>query len=71
MNIRRRSLGIYLSNILPSVYLYGHPYYRASYMFCFEIWSYSLRGYNLDKDQFLDIYVIKNAGNVLTYLAII
>jgi hypothetical protein len=40
-------------------------------MFCFEIWSYSLRGYNLDKDQFLDIYVIKNAGNVLTYLAII
>jgi hypothetical protein len=34
---------------LPSVCLCSHPY-EASYKFGFEIWSYSLRGYNLDEN---------------------
>jgi hypothetical protein len=42
---------------LPSIYLCGHPYCKASYVFRFEIWSYSQYGYNLD-EKFLDIYVI-------------
>ena len=35
--------------LLPSVCLCSHPY-EASYKFGFEIWSYSLRGYNLDEN---------------------
>ena len=44
--------------LLPSVCLYGHLYCKASYMFGFEIWSYSQRGYNFDENQFLDIYSV-------------
>ena len=51
------------SDFLPSVCMCGHPYCKASYMFSFEIWSYSQRGYNLDKIQFMDIYVIRCACN--------
>jgi len=41
-------------------------------MFGFEIWSYSQCGYNLDENQFLDIYsVFQSACNVLMYPAII
>jgi hypothetical protein len=35
---------------LPSVCLYGYPYYRASCRIDFEIWSYSQRGWNLDEN---------------------
>jgi hypothetical protein len=37
----------------------------------FEIWNYSQHRYNLDENQFLDIYVIQSAYNVLLYPAII
>ena len=41
-------IGHLLLGLLPSIYLCGHPYCKASYMFDFEIWSYSKCGYNLD-----------------------
>ena len=71
MNIDRRSLDICSQAFLSNVCLCGHPYCKASYMFGFEIWSYSQRGYNLDENQFLDICVIQSACNVLMYPAII
>jgi hypothetical protein len=40
-------------------------------MFDFEIWSYSYRGYNLDRNQFLDICVIQSTCNVFMYLGIV
>jgi hypothetical protein len=64
-------VGHMFSSLLTSVCLCDHPYYKASYMFGFEIWSYSQRGYNLDENQFLDIYVIQSVCNVLMYPAII
>jgi len=51
-------VGHLFSDFLPSLYLCGHPYCKVSYMFGFEIWSYSQRGYYLDENQFMDIYVI-------------
>jgi hypothetical protein len=44
---------------------------KASYMFGFELRSYSQRGYNLDENQFLNIYVIQSVYNALMYPAII
>ena len=51
-------VGHLFSDLLPSVCLCGHEYCKTSYMFGFEIWSYSQRGYNIDENQFLDICVI-------------
>nr|AWA45070.1 hypothetical protein SO33D14_000009 [Saccharum officinarum] len=42
-------VGYVFSGLLPIVCLCGHPYCKASYKFGFKIWSYSQRGYNLDK----------------------
>jgi len=61
MNVSHYSLGI-----LPSVCLCGHPYYKTSYKFGFEIWSYLQLRYNLDV-FFLDIYIIQSACNVFMY----
>jgi len=50
---------------LPSVCLCGHSY-KTLYRFGFEIMNYSHRGYNLDKNQFLDMCsVFHSACNVL------
>jgi hypothetical protein len=56
---------------LPSVYLCGHPYCKTAYMFDFEIYSYLQCGYNLVENQFLDIYVIQSACNVLIYIILL
>jgi hypothetical protein len=65
-------VGHLFSDFLPSVCLCGHLYCKASYMFGFEIWSYSQGEYNLNENQFLDIYsVIQSTSNVLMYPTII
>jgi hypothetical protein len=64
-------IGHLFSGLLLNVCLYGHPYCKASYRFGFDIWSYPQRGYNLDKNQFLNICVIQSAFNMLMYSAII
>jgi hypothetical protein len=42
----------------------GHPYCKGSYRFGFEICSYSQHGFNLDGNQFMDIYVIHTSREV-------
>ena len=64
-------VGHMFSGLLSSVRLCGYPY-ESSYMFGFEIWSYTQHGYNIDEDQFLDIRsVFQSACNVMMYSAII
>jgi hypothetical protein len=58
-------VGHMLSGLLLIVRLCGHPYCKALYKLGFEIWSYSQRGYNLDENQFMNIYIIQSAYNIL------
>jgi len=36
-----------------NVCMCGYPYCKASYIFGYEMWSYSQHGYNLDKNHFI------------------
>jgi hypothetical protein len=49
-------VGHLFSGMLPSVCLCVHLY-EVSNRFGFEILSYSQRGYNLDENKFLNIYI--------------